>query len=238
MTLARRMLVASVVLALLVAGAFAALIFAVSTLRDANEREARSKEVTEATLQLQKLVVDLETGLRGYTLTGNRRLLQPYTAAVAALPDRQWIFLERASIDSDQLRRATLITRLINRYIADYARPVIGLVRESPAAARSGPVTIEGNRQTVAIRGRFNRFLSEERQLARSAAETADSRSDRAIAVGAVGVAASTLLILLFGVLLGRAIGRPVRAVAAGARSAGEGRSLVPASHRGAWRDR
>ena len=99
MTLARRMLVASVVLALLVAGAFAALIFAVSTLRDANEREARSKEVTEVTLQLQKLVVDLETGLRGYTLTGNRRLLQPYTAAVAALPDRQWIFLERASID-------------------------------------------------------------------------------------------------------------------------------------------
>jgi len=222
-TLGRRMLVASVVLALLVASAFAALIFAVSTLREANEREARSKEVTESTLQLQKLVVDIETGLRGFTITGNRRFLQPYTAAVAALPDRQWIFLERASIDSEQLRRATQITRLISRYIAEYARPVIGLVPESPGAAESGPVTIEGKRRTDAIRRRFDRFLTEERQLARSAAETADSRSDRAIAVGAVGVAASTLLILLFGVLLGRAVGRPVRAVAAGARRLAKG---------------
>ena len=50
MSLAHRMLVASVILAVLVAVAFATLIFAISTLRDANEREARSKDVTEATL--------------------------------------------------------------------------------------------------------------------------------------------------------------------------------------------
>ncbi|MBA3244789.1 MAG: CHASE3 domain-containing protein [Actinobacteria bacterium] len=217
MSLARRMLVASVVLAVLVAGAFAALIVAVSTLREANEREARSKDVTQATLQLEKLVVDLETGLRGFTLTGNRRFLQPYTAALTALPERQWVFLERASIDSNQLRRATQITRLIGRYLDDYAKPVIDLVPESSDAARSALVTIEGKRQTDAIRGRFGRFLAEENQLARSAAATADRRSDRALAVGAVGLGASTLLIVLFGILLGRAIGRPVRAVASGA---------------------
>ncbi|MCP9485692.1 MAG: ATP-binding protein [Gaiellaceae bacterium MAG52_C11] len=217
MSLARRMLVASIALAVVVAGAFAALIVAVSTLREANEREARSKDVTEATLQLENLAVDLETGLRGFTLTGNRRFLQPYTAALAAWPERQHVFLERASIDPDQLRRATQITRLISRYVQDYARPVIDLVAEDSAAARSAFVTIEGKRQTDAIRGRFDRFLAEENKLARSAAATADRRSDRALAVGAVGVGASTLLIVLFGILLGRAVGRPVRAVASGA---------------------
>ena len=217
MTLARRMLVASIILAVVVAGAFAALIFAVSTLRDANEREARSKDVTEATLQLEKLVVDLETGLRGFTLTGNVRFLQPYTAARAELPARQRVFLQRASLAAGQLTRATQITRLIAEYIQDYAEPVIEIARESSAAARSATVTTTGKKRTDEIRARFDRFLGEERKLARAAAQTADSRSDRAIAVGAVGVGASTLLILLFGVFLGRAIGRPVRAVAAGA---------------------
>ncbi|MBA2297923.1 MAG: CHASE3 domain-containing protein [Actinobacteria bacterium] len=217
MSLGRRMLVASVVLAALVAGAFAALIFAVSTLRDANERETRSKDVTEATLQLEKLVVDLETGLRGFTLTGNRRVLQPYTAARAELPERLRVFVGRASSEPDQRRRANGISQLIGQYVRDYTVPVIDLARESPVAARSSPVTIEGKRQTDEIRARFDRFLTAERQLAREAASTAGSRSNRALAVGAFGVAASTMLIVLFGVLLGRAIGRPVRAVASGA---------------------
>jgi len=217
MSLARRMLVASVILAILVAGAFAALIFAVSTLRDANEREARSKDVTEATLQLEKLVVDMETGLRGFTLTGDRRVLQPYTAARADLSRSQRVFLERASLEAGQLRRATQITRLISVYVRDYAAPVIELAREIPAAARSAPVTLEGKKHTDEIRRRFDRFIVEENELARWAASNAASRSDRALAVGAVGVAASTLLIVLFGVLLGRSIGRPVRALASGA---------------------
>ena len=223
MTLAKRMLVASVVLAVVVASAFAALIFAVSTLRDANEREARSKDVTETTLQLSKLVIDLENGLRGYTLTGNLRVLQPYTTARAELPARQRVFLERASLEAGQLTRAIQITRKIGEYIQDYAAPVILIARESLPAARSAPVTIQGKLRTDEIRARFDRFLAEERKLARAAASAADNRSDRAIAVGAIGVGASTLLILLYGVFLGRAIGRPVRAVAAGASLLADG---------------
>ena len=47
--------------------AFAALILAVSAQREATEREARSKDVTAASLRLEKLVVDVETGFRGFT---------------------------------------------------------------------------------------------------------------------------------------------------------------------------
>ena len=69
MTLARRMWLASELLALLVAAAFAALIIAVSAQRDATEREARSKDVTTASLQLEKLVSDVETSFLGISLT-------------------------------------------------------------------------------------------------------------------------------------------------------------------------
>ena len=63
MTLARRMWLASAVLAVLVGAAFTALIVAVSAQREATEREARSKDVTVASLQLEKLVSDVEIGL-------------------------------------------------------------------------------------------------------------------------------------------------------------------------------
>ena len=60
MTLARRMMLASAALALLVGAAFTALILAVSAQREAGDREARSKEVTAASLQLERLVSDVE----------------------------------------------------------------------------------------------------------------------------------------------------------------------------------
>ena len=69
MTLARRMWLASVILAFIVVAAFAALIVAISAQREATAREARSRDVTAASLRLEKLVVDMETGLRGLTLT-------------------------------------------------------------------------------------------------------------------------------------------------------------------------
>ena len=54
MSLARRLLYASVILALLVTATFAALIVAVSSLREANDREARATEAVTATLRLEK----------------------------------------------------------------------------------------------------------------------------------------------------------------------------------------
>ena len=63
MTLARRMWLASAALALLVGAAFTALILAVSAQREATDREARSKDVTAASLQLERLVVGHRVGL-------------------------------------------------------------------------------------------------------------------------------------------------------------------------------
>ena len=70
-SLSARIIAASVVLAVLVAGVFAVLIYAVVTLDNARERAAATKDVRTALVGLEKLVIDLETGLRGVVLTGN-----------------------------------------------------------------------------------------------------------------------------------------------------------------------
>ena len=64
MSLARQMWLASIVLALIVGSAFAALVVAVSAQRQAIDREQHSSEVTAATLRLDKLVVDIENNLQ------------------------------------------------------------------------------------------------------------------------------------------------------------------------------
>src|SRR5262249_36757634 len=80
-SLVSRILAASCLLALLVAASFGVLIVAIGSLRRANDRETRSKDVTVAALQLENTVISLETALRGYALTNNQRLKDSFYEA-------------------------------------------------------------------------------------------------------------------------------------------------------------
>src|SRR5436190_1051595 len=96
-TLSARLIAGSALLALFVAAAFGVFIFAVRTLDDATKRERHTKAVSAETLQLERLVLDLDTGLRGFVLTGRQDLLAPWTSARAALPQRLRSFRRLAS---------------------------------------------------------------------------------------------------------------------------------------------
>ena len=86
--LTRRMVVASGLLALVIATAFAVLLSAVSDLRTLERRARESEEVLVVANRLERLVVDLETGQRGFVITGQDRFLQPWRVAQVALPAR------------------------------------------------------------------------------------------------------------------------------------------------------
>ncbi len=216
MTLARRMWLASVALAFIVVAAFAALIVAISAQREATAREARSRDVTAASLRLEKLVVDMETGIRGLTLTNDRSFLQPYTDALRALPKQRAALQALVVNDPVQRRRAQEVEERIREYV-EFATPLVALVKETPEIGRDPLVAEEGKRLTDAIQGVFDQFLTAEDALAADAGRDAERRSNLAVIVGAVGIGASAALIILFGVFLARSIGRPVRAVASGA---------------------
>ena len=111
------MLIASGVLAVLVGGVFVALLLAISTLREATEREARAKDVVAAAVTAEKLVLDLETGLRGLVPRGRPLPRVRRTGADrAARPSREF----RAAGASDPAQCSGGGSRSINEYIDDY----------------------------------------------------------------------------------------------------------------------
>jgi signal transduction histidine kinase len=216
LSLQTRLVAASVVLAILVAAAFVILILSLATLREATRQEAQSRDVTAEALTLQKLVLDVEAGLRGYVLTGQDSFLEPHNAARKQLPDR-FADLERLVADEPaQRRRARDLIATIRRYVSDYVDPVLQIATESLPAARLA-TDHEGDLRIEEIEQQFNGFLRAEDVLVAARARSADEGSKLAIALGVSGLAASAGFILLFALYLARSIARPVREVASGA---------------------
>jgi signal transduction histidine kinase len=217
-TLARRMWLASASLALLVGAAFSALILAVSAQREATEREARSRDVTAASLQLEKVVADIESGFLAFTVTASNSSLVPYERARAELPSRIDVLKTLVAEDPPQRNRARVLTGRIKDYLELFVEPLIPVLREEPGISRGDPTIAQtGTAMTDEIARLFRSFRIEEDKLANQAGRDADERTDLAVLIGAVAVGASMALIALFGIVLARSIGRPIRAVASGA---------------------
>ena len=232
-TLTARMMLASGSLALLTAGMFVVLAFAVDDLSAAAEREARAKEVVAQTVVLQKLVIDLEAGVRGFVITREEQFLEPWRTARAELPGALAEFRRGAADDPRRLRQAAELSELINGYIVEYTIPLIDIARRNPGAARSATAVSENRLRTDQIRDRLDAVLADERSRAAGTAGAAREESRRALALGFAGLAGSVVLILLLGLYLTRSIARPVRQVASEARRIARGELTVELDERG-----
>ncbi len=213
--LTRRTVVASALLALVVGSAFAVLVVAIADLRDAGQQARHSEEVLAAANQLERLVIDLETGQRGFVLTGEERFLDPWHDARRALPEEART-LERlaAARDAGQGVRAGQIARACTSYIQDYSLPTVEAARRDPGSVRTIAVAEEGKRRVDTLRAAFDEFATVERGLAATRQEDAKSAAHRAIVAASAGVAGSIVLVVLFTAYLTRAIVRPVRQAA------------------------
>jgi CHASE3 domain sensor protein len=231
LSLSTRIIAASAVLAVLVAGVFAVLIYAVVTLDNAREREAASKDVRTALVGLEKLVIDLESGLRGVVLTGNPRFLEPARAAGRQVDGRARE-LERL-VAPTQRGRVRALRGAINDYVDVYLLPLANLAQENLAAVRQTLVGVEARRQTDEIRASFNQLQETEDRRAAASAASATTQSRRAIVLGVAGLVACALLIVLFGLYLARSTAHPVREAATAATQLAEGDLSVRLSERG-----
>ncbi len=212
--LVTRLGVASAVLALLVAAAFAVLIVAVSALRGSTRRATHAKDVSTSTLILEKFVLDLEGGLRGFVITGNERVLDPWRTARREIPGATERLRRLVATDPRERPRVEELALLIEAYVRDYAVPLVAIARRDPAAARASVATAEGRLRLNEIRSRLGRILKVEDAVAARQSRSARRESSRAIKIGIAALGATALFIFLFGVYLARRIARPVRRVA------------------------
>ncbi|MGI5286379.1 CHASE3 domain-containing protein [Nonomuraea polychroma] len=221
------------VLALIVGGAFAVLLASITDLRQAQLREQRSAEVTTMANRLERLIIDMETGQRGFALTGQEQFLQPWRDAIAVFPGRASA-LERLVADVPaQQALAREITAAGSSYVNDYSVPLVAALRRGSSAegtAATLPATLEGKRRVDAMRGDFDALVASALSLTRTERQRTDAAARRAIAVGVAGLIASVALIGAYSGYLTRAVVVPVRRVAGAAArlAAGELQARVP----------
>jgi len=204
------MVLASGLLALIVGGAFAVLLAAAASEREAADLAEHSQRVLAAANQLERLVVDLETGERGFVLTGDERFLQPWTGAQTALPDAT-DQLERLAVVPAQHARAGAIAEAVTSYVEDFSVPVVEAARRSDPTAGSVDTALEGKRRIDALRADFDRLRAAERTLATTRQDRDHAATTRAVTWAVIGLVGSVLLIVLVGAYLGRAIVLPIR---------------------------
>jgi signal transduction histidine kinase len=210
-----RMVVASGLLAVVIGVAFAVLLSSVVSLGKLAEDARQSEVVLVAANRLERLVVDVETGERGFLLTGREDFLQPWQAAQTAFPAQAQMLEGLVAGDSGQQNRARQITQAASSYINDYSIPLVSSARKNRAAAATIAKVEEGKARVDAIRADFDQFVATEQRLARTSRSDSDNAANRAVVAAAGGLAGSTLLIAGFASYLATAIVRPIRRVAA-----------------------
>ena len=214
--LAVRIAVSAFVVGVGLALVFAILFLAITGLRHRSNEAQHSQEVIATANQLQTLVVDLETGVRGFALTNNRAYLRPWKRAQSRYPSTIDRLLALTADNSVQQARAMEIQGLVDAYLQNYSRPLVTFILGNPNLAR--PVLKHeiqlGNGQTQKIRGKFRRFLNTETALGTKRVNRAHATAEHALVVGGIGLAAALMLILLGALYINRAVAGPVRQAA------------------------
>jgi signal transduction histidine kinase len=212
--LTRRMVLASGLLAIVVGASFLILLLAITSLRESTEERRETREGLIAADELQQLVIDLETGVRGFVITREERFLEPWNEARAAFPERTDALERLVADDPAQLARARRIAQAGTSYIRDYGMPLLKDARRNDPSARSVANTEEGRQRVDSMRADFARFTATARTSLAEREADADSAGRRALAAGGIGLAGSILLVLLFTGYLARVLVRPVRRAA------------------------
>ena len=212
--LTRRVVVACGLLLVIVATAFALLLVAIDGMRDSANDAGHSQAELTAAGALERRVVDLESGARGFVITREERFLTPWRVARRAIPgdSRRLVGL---TDHPQQSRRARAIVAATRAYVRDYSVPLVEAARRGDSSASSVTTTAAGKRRVDALRTRFDSFVSTERALVAARQEDADDEARTAVVAASVGLAGSIVLILLFAGYLTRAIVLPVRRAAA-----------------------
>jgi CHASE3 domain sensor protein len=204
-------------LALFIGVAFAVLLWAID---DANSSASARKASRTALVEagtMQQLMLDIETGQRGFQITRREEFLQPWNAARRHLAAEERRFTQ-STTSAGQRRTAAQITQGMNSFLNDCSIPLVEAVRRGDRAASGLAATQEGKRRVDALRARLDQYMADERAQLSAREDAAGANGHRAAVAAGVGLAASTALVAVFTVLQHRAVVRPVRGAAAAAQ--------------------
>jgi signal transduction histidine kinase len=193
---------------------FAVLFLAVVSLRHRSVEARNSQQVIATANRLQTLVIDLETGVRGFVITKDQKDLAPWRSAQLRYPGAIQKLLRLSEENRLQHSRALAIKAAIQTYLTTYSRPLVDFMGRNPPTAFKIANSAQFRQQVEAIRRRFDRFLATETLLSEKRNEQARATAQSAIIVGGIGLGAALMLIFVGALYLHRAIVKPLRLTA------------------------
>ncbi len=221
--LTARVLIVSGVISLILGAAFVLLIVAVSGQRDAGHLALRSQEAITAGSELQKSVISLENGLRGYVASGKDKSLEPWRSALRVYPEQARRLSALVADEPSQQAMVRRITSDVHDYVNLWGKPLLALARDRLPAARSVIVNGNGRLRIDDLIKRFEALAEQERAVAANREHKAEGRSDLSINAGFGGLSLLIILGAAFTVYLRRSVVKPVLTVAGASRALAEG---------------
>ena len=205
--------VAGGLLAVLIGTAFAVLLSSVDDMRASMQAAQNDQAAISQARLVDNLVLDIETGQRGYLITHQTRFLQPWTAAQGHFPAQAQL-LESMSTSPAQRNLAQQISQAGESYIHDYSIPLVNAAKRGDPSARSLPIAVAGLQRIDAIRSLFDSYAATQASAITTSEATADSQAQQATIAAIVGLAASILLIVAYAGYVTRVVVSPVRKAA------------------------
>src|SRR5215208_1460826 len=215
---------------MLITGTFGALVLNIRGLHADAQGALRAERILGQSNAAERDLVDIETGLRGYLLTGEPRYLEPYEAGRLHYGSH-FAAMDMFVRDAPQRERLAELRRGADVYVEGYAVPL----RASGGGDQLEAAMTEGKRELDALRARFDAFNRAETALIDTRRARTAASSDRSILLAAAGATGSALVLILLALYLQRSVLAPVRRVALAARRLASGRrdARVPLGGRG-----
>ncbi len=232
--LTARLLVATLVLALVVTVAFVFLLFAMDDVSAVRSVARHSVEETGTARDVRNLLIDLESGQRGFIITGDPSFLAPWEAGRRALPERAAALAAMAD-DPGQAARAKQLETDVLAYLNDYSMPLVDAARRGDSAVRSREVSADGERRMEALRREVDNYNATESELSVEQQIRADHAYRRATLLAGGGLVVCVVAIGLISGYLSRGVVGPVRRTAGMAQRLADGDlgARVPESGQG-----
>ncbi|MHB1568268.1 MAG: PAS domain S-box protein, partial [Solirubrobacteraceae bacterium] len=229
--LARRLWVAAAIAAVLGAAVLVTLAGVSNSRRDALERVTAASETLAAAQTLQRHLVDMETGIRGYLPTGDRALLAPWSAGLRAVP-HDFATLERLTHDGRGHAMLAQLQATLYLYTDGYARQ---LIAQAPIVGpRLDLIARLGNRLLEPVRVRFQAFDAIELGTQRAATRAANAAGRNFTLAVAAGALAWLLGLLGLIAYVQRAVLGPIRRVISACAELASGERSAPVVPEGA----
>jgi signal transduction histidine kinase len=204
---------------------FVLVIQSFSSIRHDTREQQRAQQAVVAASLLEKLVVDLETGARGFVITGDRQFLEPYTAARQSLPRQSRLLMSLVpgpwSSELDRLWRS---------YVTGYSMPLIRLAEHDAPAARSRIKSGQGKQRVDRIRRLIDPFVQRQNDVAVRDGRRVEKAEHSGVVLGGIGSGLRLIVLVVIVAYLLRWVVRPIRRLAAATQriAAGELGVAVP----------